>query len=277
MRGNKVKKVFIINNRVRFDPHSRTLTSIDTSDNTVQLHTPACECLLLLLIHNGETLSHTYLSEEVWIKKGSYVTTNSLYQNIAAIRRGLKAVGLEEDILKTVPKLGFQIYASIDEEQLPLFNGRKVDACDELNESKILVASEAPPLPHAIELATEKKGMNIRLKLIFLLLTLIFISGLFFAYQQFRNEDQFFAAYNPVGVINQCDLYSSYPDKEKSKATFLTIIKSGDVNCPQGGKAYLTFNLNNRLSSILLCEKRVEDVRTDCRTVVYSGVVNEKL
>lgn len=275
-----MKKVFIINNRVRFDPHSRTLTSIETPDNTLQLHTPACECLLLLLTHNGKTLSHTFLSEEVWIKKGSYVTTNSLYQNIAAIRRGLKAVGLEEDILKTVPKLGFQIYASIEEEPLTLVNGRQVEVVEVVeafSESKISDASEEAPLPHTVELKKEETVINTRLKLFFLLLTVVFISGLFFAYQQLRNDDKFFSAYNSVGVINQCDLYSSYPDKDKSKATFLTIIKSGELNCPQGGKAYLTFNLNNRLSSILLCEKRIEDASTDCRTVVYSGVVNEKL
>lgn len=272
-----MKKVFVINNRVRFDPHTRTLTSIETPEITVQLHTPACECLLLLLIHNGETLSHTYLSEEVWIKKGSYVTTNSLYQNIAAIRRGLKAVGMEEDILKTVPKLGFQIYASIEEEQLPLVNGRKVEAVTALNESKIPDTSEEESSPHTVELTKAKRVINTRLKLFFLLLTLVFLSGLFFAYQQFRNDDQFFSAYNSVGVINQCDLYSSYPDEEKSKATFKTIINAGHVICPPGGKAYITFNLNNRLSSLLLCEKRIEDVRTDCMTVVYSGVAHEKL
>lgn len=272
-----MKKVFVINNRVRFDPYSRTLTSIETPENTLQLHTPACECLLLLLIHNGETLSHTYLSEEVWIKKGSYVTTNSLYQNVAAIRRGLKAVGLEEDILKTVPKLGFQIYASIEEEQFPLVNGRKVEVVTALSESKTPDSNKEEPRPNTVELTKEKTVINTRLKLFFLLLTLIFISGLFFAYQQFRNDDQFFSAYHPVGVISQCDLYSSYPDKEKSKATFLNIINAGHVNCPQGGKAYLTFNLNNRLSSLLLCEKRIEDVQTDCMAVVYSGVAHEKL
>lgn len=272
-----MKKVFVINNCVRFDPYSRTLISLENPENSVQLHTPACECLLLLLIHNGETLSHTFLSEEVWIKKGSYVTTNSLYQNIAAIRRGLKTVGLEEDILKTVPKLGFQIYASIEEEQLPLVNGRKVEAVAALSESKTSDASEEVTRPPTLELTKEKTGINIRFKLFFLLLTLIFISGLFFAYQQLRNDDQFFSAYNPVGAINQCDLYSSYPDKQKSKATFLSIVTSGDVKCPAGGKAYLTFNLDNRLSSVLLCEKKVEDVNTDCMTVVYSGVTHEKL
>lgn len=52
---------------------------------------------------------------EVWRKHGMEVTVNTLYQNISILRKTLKRVGIEENIIITVPKKGITLTAQIEE------------------------------------------------------------------------------------------------------------------------------------------------------------------
>lgn len=272
-----MKKTFIINHSVRFDPRSRTLTPLERPENMVVLHTPASECLLLLLTHNGETLSHSFISEEVWVKKGNYSTTNSLYQNISAIRRGLKSVGLADDILKTIPKSGFEIYASIEEETLPSEPTHSLE--DIAKES----STEKTKLNHDVIMNNVQPGKNIprtlldmSVKIYRLVLIIIFIAGSIFLYKELRLNSNFFSAYNHVGMIGQCDVYSSYSGKDRSTEAFNFLMKVSSFTCQEGEKAWLTFNADPRLASVVLCDHNIDNPLANCKSFVFSGDVNEK-
>lgn len=265
-----MKRVFVINHSVRFDPLSRMLVVLDRPEVMVQLHTPASECLRLLVSHNGETLTHQFLSEEVWEKKGSYVTANSLYQNIAAIRRGLKAVGLDETMLKTIPKTGFQIYASIEEEDLP-------PVIKESSAPLSAPENKAEPLTPRRVMQPTLSLSKMPIKIFYLAIFFIFISGSFLLYQQITLNRYHFDSYTHIGSINKCDVYSSYSGKEKSTDIFNALIKSSSLTCPMGGKAWLTFNANYRMSSIVMCDQNIYKDGVNCKSYIYSGDVNEKL
>lgn len=270
-------KTFVINQSVRFDPRSRTLIPLEKPENKIQLHTPVSECLLLLLTHNGKTLSQSYLSEEVWIKKGSYVTPNSLYQNIAAIRRALKAAGLNQEMLKTVPKAGFQIYASLQEEE------ELLPAQEEVNVDAVLKASEESsesedPKEVSDDSTADKvnaSASSIRVKAFYVVLTITFTIGLVYFYHQLVPTKDVYASYNHIGMINKCDVYSSYSSKEESIQMFNTLMKRGELSCYADGKAYLTFNLDHHLSSVILCDQPIENKSVYCKSYIYVGNKNE--
>ncbi len=51
---------------------------------------------------------------EVWRKHGMEVTVNTLYQNISILRKTLKRVGIDENIIITVPKKGITLSAQVE-------------------------------------------------------------------------------------------------------------------------------------------------------------------
>lgn len=51
---------------------------------------------------------------EVWRKHGMEVTVNTLYQNISILRKTLKRVGVDENIIITVPKKGITLSARVE-------------------------------------------------------------------------------------------------------------------------------------------------------------------
>ena len=107
-----MKKVFLINDTLLFEPDLRRLGPLEGYPNrAIMLHGPVNECLLLLLEHNDQVLTQRFLFASVWEKQGAIVSTNALYQTIASIRKALKSSGLDENIIKTIPKEGFKSVA----------------------------------------------------------------------------------------------------------------------------------------------------------------------
>lgn len=114
MLGMKVKNVIIINKLIVFEPDKNRLTSLkDYPERNISLHAPVSACLLLLLQHNHQPVTQKYLFSEVWEKNGAIVSTNAIYQSIALIRKALRGVGLDEEIIFTLPKIGFKAEAHV--------------------------------------------------------------------------------------------------------------------------------------------------------------------
>ncbi|WPM85044.1 hypothetical protein QNH14_00545 [Apirhabdus apintestini] len=47
--------------------------------------------------------------DEVWKKSKVLVSSNTFYQNISILRKGLKRIGIEEDIIVTIPRVGLTL------------------------------------------------------------------------------------------------------------------------------------------------------------------------
>lgn len=101
---------WIINEFIEFRPASKKLISRRNPELNVVLTSPASRCLLLLLEASPDVVSQQELFKKVWEDEGMYVPTNTLYQNISIVRRGLKAVGeTEQTLIATIPRKGFKI------------------------------------------------------------------------------------------------------------------------------------------------------------------------
>jgi len=106
--------VYLINETLLFEPEQRRLCLLaGYPHHPVVLHTPASECLFQLLENSGQVLSQRFLFKNVWEKKGAIVSTNTLYQTIASVRKGLKSAAFGDDIIKTVPRAGFKSIAMV--------------------------------------------------------------------------------------------------------------------------------------------------------------------
>lgn len=108
---------YCINNNVIFDPLKHTLTSSKFyPEKDTKLNQPTSRCLLLLIERRGCVITQEDFMNEVWRKHGMEVTVNTLYQNISILRKTLKRVGIDENIIITVPKKGITLSAQVREQ-----------------------------------------------------------------------------------------------------------------------------------------------------------------
>ncbi len=108
-----MEKTYTINGIITFIPQRGALILIADETKTVSLNMPASRCLLLLIKQDGKTVARETFFEEVWIKHGSQVTSNGFYQNISLLRRAFKELGMEGDIIITLPRVGVRLDATI--------------------------------------------------------------------------------------------------------------------------------------------------------------------
>lgn len=280
--------VIIINGKVIFAPESNSLYPVNDTSKPVVLHTPSSQCLRLLLQNNNQVVSQKILFEEIWEKNGALVTPNTLYQNIALIRKALKAAGLDEEVIKTIPKQGIKISA-----QITTNNPKEVAETSEYRNhpdshsstygqgTPSLVAStpenrnDAQPsitLSLLQKLSNHQFFLNILplLLCVFLLYWLYTLSG----YLGYSNT--FFKDYMDIGKINNCQVYSSYHGTDISKAKFETMVKLSGMKCQPGEKAWLTFNHQYHMSMLIKCDKAITDKRAVCQNFMYEEGVNNE-
>ncbi len=100
---------YIINEAVEFHPATSTLRDLHNPDIVVALNSPAGRCLLLLISRVGTIVTQQEFMDIVWKQSGMRVTSNAYYQNISVLRKGLKRIGLGEDIIVTIPRIGLTL------------------------------------------------------------------------------------------------------------------------------------------------------------------------
>lgn len=115
---------YTINGIVEFTPQRSVLILIADETKAVSLNMPASRCLLLLIQQDGKNVARETFFEEVWIKHGAQVTSNGFYQNISLLRRAFKELGVEEDIIITVPS-GRQAGGDINDDGISAGRGGK--------------------------------------------------------------------------------------------------------------------------------------------------------
>lgn len=257
-----MRPVFLINGSVLFEPDKRQLCPRDGyPDRAVLLHGPVSECLLQLLEHNGDVLTQRYLFTAVWEKQGAIVSTNALYQTIASIRKALKAVGLAENIVQTVPKEGFKAVAelqsgTLDQFILPVTSVSNTGQCEK--------ERQYSPVPAVLLL--ERVFTT---KVAYTFAVLLFLVSSFIAYQHLKKRYDPFEDYHHIGNVEGCDVYSSLHDKMQSQIKFASMIKRYPVQCNAGGRVYITLNHYQRGTSVIICDNKADVAGTQCESILY--------
>ncbi|MBN3836261.1 helix-turn-helix domain-containing protein [Burkholderia sp. Ac-20344] len=121
---------YLIEQRHIFDTHTMSIAC----DGAV---TPlaANESELLGMLMNGGVTKQTVI-EQIWERKGVYVTEGSYHQLVRALRVKLEAQGVDPSVVKTLPRLGLKFIGSIlivaDGD-----NGSSIPVSDEVNVESI--------------------------------------------------------------------------------------------------------------------------------------------
>ncbi|HDR2162921.1 TPA: winged helix-turn-helix domain-containing protein [Enterobacter cancerogenus] len=103
---------YIINDLVVFDVQRGRL-SLPEGDGEVFLAQAMTRLLKLFIEKNGQTIEREELFEKVWDDFGMRSSNANLNQHISLLRKEFALLGLPDNIIVTVPKIGFKFIADI--------------------------------------------------------------------------------------------------------------------------------------------------------------------
>lgn len=255
---------YLVNGKIVFEPQSYRLWAVESPEATTTLFVPASECFALLLENSGEVLSQQTLFQQVWEKNGLYASSNTLYQNIAVLRKSLKATGLEEEVIKTIPRQGFSFIGKVQIQP-------DTNAPDENSSHAINTTSDIPVPVQSI--ASRHLRLNALLPWGLIAGALVVFVWLFIT--SGSNIKAMTHQYDYQGIVEGCQLYSGWQGKEVSQTHFRQILSAAKIQCHRGDYAYLTFSSQASFTSLVKCTLPVENTSAECATYLNRETQNE--
>jgi DNA-binding winged helix-turn-helix (wHTH) protein len=108
---------FIINQQIIFDSDMSTLGLVCAQDELIQISNPTKRLLLVLIAHKGEAITREVIFKKVWDDYGMVSSNNNLNQCVSKLRKIVKNLGIEEEVIVTVPKVGFMLHQQVHVER----------------------------------------------------------------------------------------------------------------------------------------------------------------
>lgn len=105
--------IYTINNKIMFCERNGTLWSINNPESQYVLTATAGRLLGFLLSKRGGIIIRDDILNTVWDSYGLRTSTHSLNKYISDLRKVFIKLGLEDEVIVTVPKVGFKITAAI--------------------------------------------------------------------------------------------------------------------------------------------------------------------
>ncbi|VTR34392.1 DNA-binding transcriptional activator CadC [Serratia fonticola] len=188
------------NDRVLFDGDSGTLGPSDFSDEPTSISNPAKRLLLLLIANYGKPVEREVIFKKVWDDYGMISSNNNLNQCVSKLRRVLKVMGIDDEVIATVPKIGFMLRREIqveiseeddghftplvpaqtvgDEAYLPVDSGLEDEAETDDDAASASEVDDELDLPTSEEIATPANKKRLGWGLIATVAGLVFVLGI---------------------------------------------------------------------------------------------------
>ncbi|KLV09201.1 transcriptional regulator [Photobacterium aquae] len=128
---NKLENKFLIGQRFLFDPYDNSLIDQLENDELTRLGSNESRALSLLIEDPGAIISRSRLHDFVWREQGFEVDDSSLTQAISTLRKALKDSTKSPEFIKTVPKRGYQMIATVVQQSTPAATDTEIGPQDE--------------------------------------------------------------------------------------------------------------------------------------------------
>ncbi|EMM7535744.1 winged helix-turn-helix domain-containing protein [Citrobacter braakii] len=210
---------YVIGQKIRYVPASETLSLVSRPEDLVVL-TPACNRLLLhLLSSQGTVLSRDTIFSVLWEQYGYSPSNNSLNTYISLIRKAFINLGITDDVVVTIPKVGFIFSPDISVEATHIYS--EPECADDAKENNIYQSFDtvtetqhetddkktqlAPISLNNISPVVKQKRLRLNTSLVLVSVALIVSLIIFMSYPR----APLIAEIKPVSVgqLNGCALY----------------------------------------------------------------------
>jgi len=271
--------IWIINDNIQFNPDTNKLVSLRRPDLSVTLTSPASRCLTLLLESYPEVVIQKSFFSSVWAEEGMLVPTNTLYQNISIIRRGLRVTGETDELLvATVPRKGFKIENKVKIQKLTtnieIYENQHNDLLQSDQRPASLNCHSGTDTQH-INLKGEKKAF-IQLNP-YLLMIFSFILGiLLLQFPWWYNNDvmDYFDNYTISKNENGCHYFSKNDDIKNigNFSRFKAMIMQTGLDCKKYPWIYFpSFSAAPALSAFVCKQPYESSTPGECITLYFRG------
>lgn len=262
---------FVINNLVTYIPEQHRLIPTGMKGNEVVLNIPASRCLQLLLLRPGKVISQQEFFKFAWQNQGQYVTTNTFYQNVSLLRKGLASAGIKGDVIKTVPKEGLLFSGVV---QILDVETTEFVATEEFAE--IVKVENTSPLSPANEKVTQaasateeniqNRGMlykcktmlsGVQKRSLFINPMLILMLAILLVYlaNSYHRKEAFAASHIRIPDVNQCSVYINRSEFNITVEGYIKFLKTKNVVCRPGEFIYITDDQKGSKKVVQRCEE----------------------
>lgn len=108
---------FIMNEQIIFDSDMSTLGLEGSHEELIPVSNTTKRLLLLLIAHQGEAVKREVIFKKVWDDYGMVSSNNNLNQCVSKLRKIVKTLGVDEEVIVTIPKIGFMLHQQIQIEK----------------------------------------------------------------------------------------------------------------------------------------------------------------
>ncbi|CAI0979983.1 winged helix-turn-helix domain-containing protein [Serratia entomophila] len=251
---------YIINSKIVFSVDEGTLSVYESAETPVKLSKPACRLLLELIKKNNHSVSRDELLQRVWINYSPTASNAGLNNYIREIRKALLSIGMDNNIIVTIPKLGFKLEGEIQPAEARIQTPEPENAV------------EIPLVPHTEDTVVEQKNHEIVVthterKHFFswrqpLVVSLILIISLCAFFTFSHNGKPNLISYSLIQSVDNCDIYSIGKVRFTPSllADLMQAIKKEGVDCLKNKNDifYMEDRIGEsvpRVSLISICDK----------------------
>ncbi|WP_145547168.1 winged helix-turn-helix domain-containing protein [Yersinia intermedia] len=231
-----MNRLTIINKIVAYDYNNAIIYNINKPEKSVSLYAPTNECLYILLDQYPNVIPQNYFFEQAWEKQGLTTTNNNFYQHISMIRRAFEVVGLNGDIILTLPRRGLSLSKDLE------ITHEEKKRQDKKEEIVIDETSNNATINNSMLRASLWVVVSI------LIITLFSI----LLYNKKSPYEKSIENYNHVEDIELCHLFSLSEGYDVSNVK--EIIKNEKINCNKVKNLYYTTYPIIKRESLIYCD-----------------------
>ncbi len=268
---------YLLNEAIEFDPVAETLTARNKSPIVMSLNAPVSRCLQLLIEERHNTVAQQAFYPYVWGDSGNTVSVNTLYQNIALLRKALKMFDEQgNQYVMTVPKQGFALSPQVSiteltEEQAPHAAIPVPEPDEEVPEETAGTDFPAPAIP-----VREKQQAHAALPIVkkaFLptLTTLLFVvMSVQLILWGFPHVALSKVTYKQMPSVSGCTILTG--NVAVSPGFVEKMVNNKLINCRQEPWLYLLSSQENNHITMLACQASLESSSPSaCRSLSLWG------
>ena len=291
------------NDRVLFDDDNGTLSPSDFSDEPTSISNPAKRLLLLLIANYGKPVEREVIFKKVWDDYGMISSNNNLNQCVSKLRRVLKVMEIDDEVIVTVPKIGFMLRREIqveisqeddghftplvpaqtvsDEAYLPLESGLETEAETDDDIASTSEADDEPDLPTSVEIAAPANKKRLGWGLIATVAGLVFVLGIastMYATNSLARQEVFLGKAGSCKVFMSTSTQSGVPSSGLNQ-DMLSYVEQRKAECR--ADEYLLVVRSNQVRSFISGVSRLFFVRCtivrEHKIEFCSGLENDSL
>ncbi|CAM3886132.1 winged helix-turn-helix domain-containing protein [Serratia silvae] len=135
------KSQYLIEGDVLFCPNSVGFYHQELQEEIVTISSSAARLFSFLIKNKGEIVEREVLLQRVWDDYGLQASNNNLNQCLSTLRRIIKNMGIDKNIIETIPKVGLRIANDVAIEEISINQCKPESPCkskkNSLNKVKI--------------------------------------------------------------------------------------------------------------------------------------------